>query len=164
MSAMKALPRCEARAGGSTGASWSEDGRGWAESQNPPRLRRRERAVKLDEANLSPLPATIFPTMGKRSLAVMERLNYAPARRPCLFGWRVVAGATAWGCGLFRFAPRWMASVAVAGAGAGALGCGLLNLVVPGGVSQNTRIRRQRALVIVLPPASLKHGQCADRS
>ena len=27
-------------------------------------------------------------------------------------GWRVVAGATAWGCGLFIFAPRWMASVA----------------------------------------------------
>ena len=30
---------------------------------------------------------------------------------------RVGAGATAWGCGLFRFAPRWMASVAGAGAG-----------------------------------------------
>ena len=72
---MKALPRCEARAGGSTGASWSEDGRGWAESQNPPRLRRRERAVKLDEANLSPLPATIFPTLGKRSLAVMDNVQ-----------------------------------------------------------------------------------------
>ena len=27
-------------------------------------------------------------------------------------GGRVGAGATAWGCGLFRFAPRWMASVA----------------------------------------------------
>ena len=76
--------------------------------------------MKLDEANLSPLPATIFPTLGKRSLAVMERLNYATARQPCLVGWRVGAGATAWGCGLFRFAPRWMASVA----GAWAVGIG----------------------------------------
>lgn len=30
-------------------------------------------------------------------------------------GWRVGAGATALGCGLFIFAPRWMASVAGAG-------------------------------------------------
>lgn len=44
------------------------------------------------------------------------------------------------------------------------VGLRLTNLVVPGGVGQNTRIRRQRALVIVLPPASLKPGQCADRS
>ena len=64
---MKALPRCEARAGGSTGASWSEDGRGWAESQNPPRLRRKEWAVKLDTANfVSDLPSATGAGIGAK--------------------------------------------------------------------------------------------------
>ena len=57
---MKALPRCEARAGGSTGASWSEDGRGWAESQNPPRLRHDERAVKQHFRNVTKMIDTKF--------------------------------------------------------------------------------------------------------
>ena len=74
-----------------------------------------------------------IPNAGKRSLAVMERLNYATARHPCLVGWRVGAWATAWGCGLFRFAPRWMASVA----GAWAVGIGFtafsLGIVMDGG-------------------------------
>ena len=39
----------------------------------------------MDEANLSTLPATILLPSAKRSLAVMERLNYAPARQYCLW-------------------------------------------------------------------------------
>ena len=131
------------------------------------RLRKRNagflmNGLPAEETRPSPLPATIFPTLGKWSLAVMEMLNYAPARQYCLW-------AGVWGQGPRHGAVDfsdlrrvgWLLSLAQ---GAVALGCGLLNLVVPGGVSQNTRIRRQRALVIVLPPASLKPGQCADRS
>ena len=48
-------------------------------------------------------------------------------------GWRVGAGATAWGCGLFIFAPRWMASVAGAGAGGVVLPAFSLGIVMDGG-------------------------------
>ena len=58
-----------------------------------------------------------IPHAGKKVVGGDGEVKLRPGASVLPVGWRVGAGATAWGCGLFRFAPRWMASVAGAGAG-----------------------------------------------
>ena len=47
-----------------------------------------------------------IPNDGKKVVGGIGEVKFRPGASALPVGWRVVAGATAWGCGLFIFAPR----------------------------------------------------------
>ena len=74
-----------------------------------------------------PPASDLFPIVGNMVVGGDGEVRLRPGASALPVGWRVGAGATALGCGLFIFAPRWMASVA----GAWGRGVGLRPFLLP---------------------------------
>ena len=88
----------------------------------------------IEQIEFFPPASDHIPNAGKKVVGGDGEVKLRPGASVLPMGWSVGAGATAWGCGLFRFAPRWMASVA----GAWGRGVGLRPFLLP----THTEVRR----------------------